>query len=128
MSDSPYLIALALVKKNEERAMPLGGKTVKQSFKEKSILDDKFQTISLELLLRLFDKTESFTIHRANKENSILLTELPLIAMTEQLPILKQNWIQSGDTYQLIKGLKSISNGVWSINFKKHTGITTNKL
>ena len=48
--------------------------------------------------------------------------------MHNNIPVIKSNWINSGDTDTLIKKLKSICSNLWSIQFKKHEGILFNNL
>ena len=48
--------------------------------------------------------------------------------MQNNLPIIKSDWINTGDTDTLINKLKSISSNLWSIKYKKHEGIMFNDL
>ena len=43
--------------------------------------------------------------------------------MHNNIPVIKSNWINSGDTKTLIEKLKSICSNLWSVKFQKHEGI-----
>ena len=98
MADAPYLVALALVEKGGERALPLAGKS--QSAAAVAALDpgEDGRTLALELLLRLWQGSDALPLRRAAGDPSLLLVEMPLEVMSEQLPILKARWIATGDT------------------------------
>jgi len=48
--------------------------------------------------------------------------------MHKNIPVIKSNWINTGDTDTLIEKLKSICSKLWSVKFKKHEGIIFNDL
>lgn len=88
MADAPYFVALALVEFAGKRALPLTGKS--QSAQAADPGDDG-RTLALELLLRLWQRSEEGPLQPAAREASLLLVELPLELMSEQLPLLKAN-------------------------------------
>ena len=123
MAEQKYVIAIALAEQNNKRLMPLGGKTcagvdtLSQSYKK------EVEKIILDLLLRLFQRTTEGSLKISNDEIGLLIAEISFEIMHNNLPIIKSNWINSGDTDTLIEKLKSICSKLWSVKFKKHEGI-----
>ena len=128
MEEQKYVIAIALVEQNNKRLMPLGGKT----FSGVDILSKsskkEVDKIILDLLLRLFQRTTEGNLKISNNETGLLLAEISFESMHNNIPVIKSNWINSGDTDTLIDKLKSICSNLWSIKFKKHEGILFNNL
>ena len=128
MEEQKYVIAIALAEQNKKRLMPLGGKTstgvdiLDQSFKK------EVEKIILDLLLRLFQRTSEGSLKISNDENGLLLAEISFESMHNNIPVIKSNWINTGDTDTLIEKLKSICSNLWSVKFKKHEGIMFNDL
>ena len=120
MADAPYLVALALVEKGGERALPLAGKS--QSAAAVAALDpgDDGRTLALELLLRLWQGSDALPLRRAAGDPSLLLVEMPLEVMSEQLPILKARWIATGDTQALLASLEVLVSRAWRITIARY--------
>ena len=123
MSQSTYLIALALIEQSGKRAMPLGGKSVKHELKSNIQPNDIGQTLVTELLIRIFQKSEVDNIKRAAGHHSLLLVQIDMEIMQSNLPIIKSEWIHSGDTEQFIAKLVQLSENVWHLRFTKYEGI-----
>jgi len=123
MEEQKYVIAIALAEQNNKRLMPLGGKTfsgvdiLSQSTKK------EIEKIILDLLLRIFQRTTEGSLKISNNETGLLLAEISFESMHNNIPVIKSNWINSGDTETLLEKLKSICSNLWSIEFKKHQGI-----
>ena len=128
MEDQKYLIAIALAEQNNKRLMPLGGKTLSGVNSENQAPKEKAEKIILDLLLRLFKRTNEGTLKISNNETGLLLAEISFENMQNNLPIIKSNWINNGDTDNLIEKMKSISSNLWSVQYKKHEGIMFNDL
>ncbi len=145
MEEQKYVIAIALAEQNNKRLMPLGGKTfagvdtlstcagvdiLSQSSKK------EVEKIILDLLLRLFQRTTEGSLKISNDETGkisndetgLLLAEISFESMHNNIPLIKLNWINSGDTDTLIEQLKSICSNLWSVKFQKHQGIMFNDL
>ena len=128
MEEQKYVIAIALAEQNKKRLMPLGGKTfagvdtLSQSSKK------EVEKIILDLLLRLFQRTTEGSLKISNDETGLLLAEISFESMHNNIPVIKSNWINSGDTDTLIENLNSICSNLWSVQFKKHEGIMFNDL
>ena len=58
MASQDYLIAIALIEQNNERAMPLGGKEIKINIEEKENFKKLGEDVVLNLLLRLFQRSD----------------------------------------------------------------------
>ena len=128
MEEQKYLIAIALVEQNHKRLMPLGGKTFSGVNSENEPPAKEAEKILLDLLLRLFKRTNEGNLKISNDETGLLLAEISFESMQNNLPIIKSNWINTGNTDNLIYKLKSICSNLWSIKYKKHEGIMFNDL
>ena len=128
MEEQKYVIAIALAEQNNKRLMPLGGKTcagvdtLSQSSKK------EVEKIILDLLLRLFQRSTDGSLKISNDKIGLLLAEISFESMNKNIPVIKSNWINTGDTDKLIDKLKSTCSNLWSIQYKKHEGIMFNDL
>ncbi len=128
MEEQKYVIAIALAEQNNKRLMPLGGKTssgvdiLSQSSKK------VVEKIILDLLLRLFQRTTEGSLKISNDETGLLLAEISFESMHKNIPVIKSNWINNGDTDTLIEKLKSTCSNLWSVQFRKHEGLIFNDL
>ena len=124
MADAPYLVALALVEFAGKRALPLTGKS--QSAEAADAVDpgNDGRTLALELLLRLWQRSEEGPLQRAAGEASLLLLELPMALMSEQLPLLKANWIAGGETASFINSLEGLAIRAWRIKIAKYEPVS----
>jgi hypothetical protein len=120
MADAPYLVVLALLEIGGKRALPLAGRSQPASAAEAADPGEDGRTLALELLLRLWQRSDEGPIQRGAGENSLLLVELPLDLMSEQLPLLKASWIASGDTAAFLEKLKGLAKRGWRIAFAKY--------
>jgi hypothetical protein len=80
--------------------------------------------LALELLLRLWQRSEEGPLQRAAGEASLLLLELPMELMSEQLPLLKANWIAGGDTASLLDSLEELVIRAWRITIAKYEPVS----
>ncbi|MEB3199305.1 MAG: hypothetical protein VKK62_02105 [Synechococcaceae cyanobacterium] len=123
MADSPYLVALALVTFAGRRALPLNGKSQAPAAAQASDPGEAGYSLALELLLRVWQRSEEGALQRAAGDASLLLLELPLEVMTEQLPQLKANWLAGGDTDALLSALDGLAIRGWRIGIAKYEPI-----
>ena len=128
MEEQRYLIAIALAEQNNKRLMPIGGKTFASVDTLSQSSKKEVEKIILDLLLRLFQRTTEGSLKISNDKTGLLLAEISFESMHNNIPLIKSNWINSGDTDTLIKKLKTICSNLWSIQFKKHEGIMFNDL
>ena len=128
MEEQKYVIAIALAEQNNKRLMPIGGKTFSavDTLSQSSRKD--VEKIILDLLLRIFQRTTEGSLKISNDETGLLLAEISFESMHNNIPVIKSNWINSGDTDTLIEKLKSICSNLWTIKFQKHEGIIFNDL
>ncbi len=124
MANAPYLVALALVELDGKRALPLTGKTQSAAAAEAQDPGDDGRTLALELLLRLWQRSDEGPLQRAAADNSLLLIEIPLDVMSEQLPILKASWLASGDTAAFEAGLKALVIRGWRMGIAKYEPVS----
>jgi hypothetical protein len=120
MADAPYLVALALVEQSGKRLLPLTGKSQRSEAAQATDPGDAGRTLALELLVRLWQRSDEGALRRAAGEDSLLLLELPLEVMSERLPIIKANWLANGDTADLLSNLGSLAIRGWTIRFTKY--------
>ena len=123
MEEQKYLIAIALAEQNNKRLMPIGGKTFTGLDSENQPPTKEAEKILLDLLLRLFKRTNEGNLKISNDETGLLLAEIRFESMQHNLPLIKSDWINTGNTDTLIDKLKSISTNLWSIKYKKHEGV-----
>jgi len=124
MADAPYLVALALVELQGQRALPLTGKSQAAASSQAPDPGDQGRTLALELLLRLWQRSDAGALQRVAGEESLLLLEIPLEVMGDQLPILKANWLAGGETATLLASLAAISLRAWRITIAKYEPIS----
>ncbi|MFM1799354.1 MAG: hypothetical protein RLZZ117_1632 [Cyanobacteriota bacterium] len=124
MADAPYLVALAFLDIGGKRAMPLAGRSLSAAAAEAADPGEAGRTLALELLLRLWQRTDEGPIQRAMGNNSLLLVELPLEVMTEQLPLLKASWIANGDHEDVLRKLQELTRRGWRLLFSKYEPIS----
>ena len=115
MADSPYLIALALLEQQGERAMPLQGRSLPEAIGPDGDPGAIGERLAYELLLRCWQRSEQGPLQRALSENSLLLVQVPIEALQTTLPQLKANWIRSGDGTVLLRELASNGSGLWRL-------------
>ena len=117
MADAPYLIALALLEQNGERAMPLQGKSLRQPLPADGDPGEVGRQQALELLVRVWQRSDQGALSRAAGDQSLLLVAVPIEALQEDLPALKAQWLNSGDTAALLQGLSGLAGGaIWSVS------------
>lgn len=124
MADAPYIVALALVEFGGKRALPLSGKSLSSLAATALDPGDDGRTLALELLLRLWQRSDDGPLQRAAGESSLLLVELPMEVMSEQLPLLKANWISGGETAALLTSLEGLAIRAWRINIAKYEPVS----
>ena len=123
MASQDYLIAIALIEQNNERAMPLGGKEVKLDLEEKENFKKLSEDVTLNLLLRLFQRSDDGPMKRISAEKGLLLVHMHPKRMQKELPFIKAEWIRDGDTTQFIQYLSNLSKQIWTASFVKYQGV-----
>ncbi len=58
MASQDYLIAIALIEQNLVRAMPLGGKEIKDNLEESENFKKLGEEVILNLLMRVFQRSD----------------------------------------------------------------------
>jgi hypothetical protein len=83
MADAPYLICLALLEQGGQRALPINGKSQQQPLEEGADPGDDGRTLALELLVRLWQRSdEQGALCRSAGDQSLLLVQLPQVRWT----------------------------------------------
>jgi hypothetical protein len=120
MSAAPYLIALALLEQDGRRAMPLQGTSLRQPLAPGVDPGEEGQRQALELLVRVWQRSEDGPLRRAAGPSSLLLATLPIEALMDQMPQLKARWIERGDTEELLRELEQLGASLWSVSLEKN--------
>ncbi len=128
MDEFYYLVALAFIEQGDSRLMPIGGKSIKGSDPQVQPPQQLIESISLELLVRLINRSKDGAIRSAAGEQSILLLKIPMISMQENLPSIKADWLRTGETDHCMNKLHEISNSIWHLSFEKYKGIKLTEL
>jgi hypothetical protein len=53
---------------------------------------------------------------------------VPIEALQEDLPALKAQWLNSGDTAALVQGIAALGAGVWSLNLEPRQPLAYRRL
>tara|TARA_B100000424_G_C22640986_1_gene354333 strand:- start:192 stop:593 length:402 start_codon:yes stop_codon:yes gene_type:complete len=122
MANQDYLIAIALIEQNNERAMPLGGKEIKENLEGDNFIK-LGEEVTLNLLLRLFQRSDEGYLKRVSSDKGLLLVHMHPKRMQKELPFIKSEWIRDGDTNQFLKYLGNLSKEIWTVSFIKYKGI-----
>lgn len=128
MADAPYLIALALLEQNGERAMPLQGKSLREPLPEDGDPGEVGRQQALELLVRVWQRSDQGGLNRAAGDQSLLVVAVPIEALQQDLPALKAQWLNSGDTAALLQGLSALGSGVWSLKLEPRQPLAYHRL
>lgn len=118
MADAPYLIALVLLEQDGQRALPLQGKSLREAVPADGDPGEDGKAQALELLVRVWQRSEAGALRRAAGDRSLLLAEVPLESVTEQLPALKARWLAEGNSEALLQELGALSTGLWSLSLE----------
>ena len=124
MADAPYLVVLALLEQDGKRALPLNGKSLTVEAAAAQDPGEEGRTLVLELLLRLWQRSEEGALRRAAGDLSLLLVELPLEVLQEQLPRLKAAWVGGGATADVHAALGSMAIRGWCVSFAKYAPVS----
>ena len=89
LADSPYLVAMVLIDQQGRRALPLGGRSQKEVAPQGEAPEALGQVLVLELLLRVWQRSDQGVLQRAAGVDSLLLVELPMERLPEDVPRLK---------------------------------------
>ena len=123
MASQDYLIAIALIEQNLVRAMPLGGKEIKGSIEEPENFKKLGEEVILNLLLRVFQRSDEGALKSASEDSGLLLVHMHPKRMQKELPFIKSEWIRDGDTNQFLKYLGNLSKEIWTASFIKNKGV-----
>lgn len=128
MADAPYLIVMALLLQNGTRALPLQGKSLRSALACDEDPGEIGRQQALELLLRVWQRTDAGDLRRCAGPESLLLAQVPIEALQTELPQLKADWLNSGDTSALIQGLEQLSTGLWMLKAEPRSASTYTRL
>ena len=123
MASQDYLIAIALIEQKLVRAMPLGGKEVKDNLEDPENFKKLGEEVVLNLLLRVFQRSDEGALKRVSEDKGLLLVHMHPKRMQKELPFIKSEWIRDGDTNQFLKYLGNLSKEIWTASFVKYKGV-----
>jgi len=116
MADAPYLIALALLVQDGKRAMPLQGKSLREPIPTDGDPGEVGRGQLLELLVRIWQRSDDGGLQREGAEQSLLLAEVPLEALQSQLPSMKADWLNGGSADALVNALALLGGRIWRVS------------
>jgi len=128
MADAPYLIALALIVQDGQRAMPLQGKSLREPIAPDGDPGDVGRGQALELLVRIWQRSDDGSIQRAAGEQSLLLAEVPLEALQSQIPNLKANWLNGGSADALVQELARVGRRIWRVSQEPRSALVFERI
>ena len=128
MGEQKYLIAIALAEQSNQRIMPIGGKTIPINVCQEPFPQKESEKIILDLLLRLFKRSSEGKLNILEKDTGLFVAVISIDDMQKNIPIIKSNWINNGNTDELLIRLTSICSQLWSINYKKYEGMVFTSL
>ena len=128
MASAPYLIALALLEQNGRRALPLQGRSLQESIPAEEDPGAGGHAQALELLVRIWQRSEDGPLRRAVAGSSLLLVELPMEALMEHLPAAKAAWIANRDTAGLQRRLQELGGRLWSLSLEHRSPLHYNAI
>lgn len=128
MADAPYLIALALLEQDGQRAMPLQGRSLKEILPAEADPGEEGRRQALELMVRVWQRSDQGPLRRAAGDHSLLLVTLPIEALQEALPALKAAWLRSGDHVAFLQQLQALASAVWSLNLEPRQPLAFQRL
>ncbi len=123
MAAAPYLVALALIEQEGKRALPLAGRSLSAEAAAAEQPTQVAHSLALELLLRLWQRSDEGSLRRACGVESLLLVELPMECLPEDLPRLKADWLNSGDTEAFQASLQAICGRAWTMSIAKFEAV-----
>jgi hypothetical protein len=118
MADAPYLLALALLEQDGVRALPLQGQSLREPPAPDAGPGELGERQALELLVRVWQRSDQAPLRRAAAADSLLLVTVPIEALMERVPSLKARWIADGDTAALIQGLADLGGRLWTLSLE----------
>ena len=86
------------------------------------------KALALELLLRVWQRSDDGALQRAAAGQSLLLVELAMERLPEDLPQLKADWLNSGNTAAFQAALQQISIRAWSVSIEKFKPVALNPM
>lgn len=119
MAEAPYLVALALFEQDGGRAMPLAGRSQLSAAADGEAPVPLGHALVLELLLRIWQRSDQGALQRVGGAEALLLVELPMERLPEDLPRIKAAWLNTGDTQAFKAALQTWSPRAWTVSIAK---------
>ena len=126
MADTPYLIAMALFDQQGRRALPEAGRSQAEVAPIGEAPQLLGHALALDLLLRVWQRSDEGSLQRAAGLYSLLLVELPMERLPEDLPAIKAAWLKTGDTEAFKVALQAMSSRGWTIAVEKFKPVVLN--
>ena len=82
--------------------------------------------LALDLLLRVWQRSDEGSLQRAAGLYSLLLVELPMERLPEDLPAIKAAWLKTGDTEAFKVALQAMSSRGWTMAVEKFKPVVLN--
>tara|TARA_Y100001968_G_C19183038_1_gene631414 strand:- start:250 stop:639 length:390 start_codon:yes stop_codon:yes gene_type:complete len=127
MDEFYYLIAIALIEFDGIRSMPIGGKALKITDETNYFPKVQAETIALEILLRILQKSDTEPLQRVANDKSLIIAKISMEIMQKKIPELKRDWIKTGNTEAFLSQMNLLCNNLYDVNFVKYEGIKFSK-
>jgi hypothetical protein len=124
MAETSYLIALAFLEQNGKRALPLAGRSLPAAATGGEDPGEEGRGLALELLLRVWQRSDQGALRRAAGDASLLLVVMSMESMNAQLPGLKAAWITEGDTEAALQRLQALASRAWTVTIAKYEPVS----
>ncbi|MFM2081128.1 MAG: hypothetical protein RLZZ219_1810 [Cyanobacteriota bacterium] len=108
--------------------MPLQGKSLREPLASDADPGEVGRQQVLELLVRVWQRSEDGALRRAAGERSLLLAAVPIESLAEQLPALKAAWLNDADAAALRQGLAALGSGLWAVSLEKREPLRFERL
>ena len=128
MANAPYLIALALIEQDGQRSLPLQGKSLREAIAADADPGIEGRQQALELLVRVWQRSDNGPLRRASSDLSLLLAEVPIEALQEAIPQIKADWLNSGDAKSLLKALANVATVIWGLHLEPRSPLVFERL
>ena len=110
---------MALIDQQGRRALPLGGRSQKEVAPQGEAPEALGHALVLELLLRVWQRSDQGALQRAAGADSLLLVELPMERLPEDVPRIKAAWLNTGDTGAFKAALQAFAPRAWTVSIEK---------
>ena len=108
--------------------MPLGGRSQQENMSSGEAPEALAHALAPELLLRIWQRSDDGPLQRAAGSKALIVVELQMERLPEDVPRIKADWLDNGDTAAFMAALQSISLRCWSLSIEKFSPVALTQL